>query len=78
MKELKSKLHYLKTKIFQHSEIPYNVKLELSNDMFKIEQALNIHGVVESFYCDCIQPSMQKPISDTEYECFDCGKEVKQ
>ncbi len=31
-----------------------------------------------TFYCDCVQPSMQKPISETEYECFDCGKEVKQ
>ncbi len=30
-----------------------------------------------TFYCDCVQPSMQKPISETEDECFDCGREVK-
>ena len=42
---------------------------------------LNIDNVIVpkgTFYCDCVQPSMQKPISETEYECFDCGKEVKQ
>jgi DNA-directed RNA polymerase subunit RPC12/RpoP len=29
-------------------------------------------------YCECSQRSLLKPISETEYECFDCGKEVKQ
>lgn len=29
-------------------------------------------------YCECSQRSLMKPISETEYECFDCGKEVKQ
>jgi len=46
-----------------------------------LNKALNIHNVIVpkgTFYCDCVQPSMQKPISETEYECFDCGKEVKQ
>ena len=44
-------------------------------------QSLPIDSVIVpkgTFYCDCVQPSMQKPISETEYECFDCGKEVKQ
>ncbi len=39
---------------------------------------VDLYNVSKSFYCDCLQPSMQKPISETEYECFDCGKEVKQ
>lgn len=42
------------------------------------EKQLTIPVVVKSSYCKCTQPSMQKPISGTEYECFDCGKEVKQ
>lgn len=46
MEEVKSKLHYLKTKILQYSEIPDNIRLELSNDIFKVEQALTIHSVV--------------------------------
>ena len=29
-------------------------------------------------YCECTQRSLMKPINETEYECFDCGKEVKQ
>jgi hypothetical protein len=52
---------------------------------YTIEEAkkelLNLYSVIVpkgTFYCDCVQPSMQKPISETEYECFDCGKEVKQ
>jgi hypothetical protein len=35
------------------------------------------HDVSVSF-CDCTQRSLMKPISEKEYECFDCGKEVKQ
>jgi len=27
-------------------------------------------------YCCCAN-QMPKPISDTEYECFNCGKEIK-
>jgi len=42
------------------------------------KQQLTLTDVVKSFYCECTQPSLQKPISETEYECFDCGKEVKQ
>lgn len=45
MEEVKSKLNYLKTKILQYKEIPDNIRLELSNDIFKVEQALNIHSV---------------------------------
>lgn len=38
----------------------------------------HLGDVVKSFYCECTQRSLCKPISETEYECFDCGKEVKQ
>ena len=48
MEEVKSKLHYLKTKILQYSEIPDNIRLELSNDIFKVEQALTISTVKSS------------------------------
>ena len=43
-------------------------------------KALTIPAVVgrSEQYCDCSQRSLMKPISPTEYECFDCGKEVKQ
>ena len=44
----------------------------------KLVKKLTIPVVVKSSYCKCTQPSMQKPISETEYECFDCGKEVKK
>ena len=53
MEEVKSKLHYLKSKILQYSEIPDNIRLELSNDIFKVEQALTIHGVIVSDFCEC-------------------------
>jgi hypothetical protein len=28
-------------------------------------------------YCTCSASSMLKPISDTEFECFDCGKKIR-
>ena len=34
-------------------------------------------GAEQIEYCTCSQRSLAKPISDTEYECFDCGKEIK-
>lgn len=40
----------------------------LSNDFCKLNND----------YCKCVQRSITIPISDTEFECFDCGKEVKQ
>ena len=54
---------------------------EARANLGKVREQLLIHSVIVpkgTFYCDCVQPSMQKPISETEYECFDCGKEVKQ
>jgi len=48
---------------------------EAKSKLLNIDNAIVPKG---TFYCDCVQPSMQKPISETEYECFDCGKEVKQ
>ena len=45
------------------------------------KQQCNIHDVSiakRTVYCECSQRSLMKPISPTEYECFDCGKEVKQ
>jgi hypothetical protein len=50
----------------------------MSDKTTKQEKPCAIDSVIVSSYCDCMQPSMQKPISETEYECFDCGKEVKQ
>ncbi len=53
-----------------------------TNDIEKVaDEICSLFNVIVpkgTFYCDCVQPSMQKPISETEYECFDCGKEVKQ
>lgn len=46
--------------------------------MWKVDKKLILPVVGKSFYCNCTQSSLQKPISDTEYECFDCGKELKQ
>jgi hypothetical protein len=49
-------------------------------DDFKVDKVLDSVSVIVpkgTFYCDCVQPSMQKPISETEDECFDCGREVK-
>ncbi|MCH6574665.1 MAG: hypothetical protein IH795_05605 [Bacteroidetes bacterium] len=31
----------------------------------------------EDKYCSCISSSNIKPINDTDFECCDCGKEVK-
>ena len=45
------------------------------------KQQCNIHDVSiakRTVYCECSQRSLMKPINATEYECFDCGKEVKQ
>lgn len=57
-------------------------KIEIDSVLKKLieiqEKQLTIPVVVKSSYCKCIQPSMQKPISETEYECFDCGEEVRQ
>lgn len=44
-----------------------------SNELSK----LNL-GVVSGSFCECAFRSLAKPISDNEYECFDCGKEIKQ
>lgn len=29
-------------------------------------------------FCKCIYDRLMKPISENEYECFECGKEIKQ
>jgi hypothetical protein len=29
-------------------------------------------------YCKCSKSGLHKPISKTEHECFDCGKEIKK
>lgn len=34
--------------------------------------------LVSGAFCNCAFRTLIKPISDTEYECFDCGKEIKQ
>ncbi len=28
-------------------------------------------------FCNCTEPSLQKRISDTAWECYNCGKEIK-
>ena len=54
------------------------VFLDGAEQLFKLLRLPDVIVPKGTFYCDCVQPSMQKPISETEYECFDCGKEVKQ
>ena len=34
-------------------------------------------STVSEDYCTCTQGGLMKPISETEYECFDCGKEIR-
>jgi hypothetical protein len=68
-------------KMYEHS---FMCDERIEDFMFGAETLFNLlrlpRAIVPkgTFYCDCFQPSMQKPISETEYECFDCGKEVKQ
>jgi hypothetical protein len=53
-------------------------KFELDNPSYKnmMESQLSINFPED--YCTCSMRSMAKPISDTEYECFDCGKKIKE
>ena len=78
MEEVKSKLHYLKSKILQYSEIPDNIRLELSNDIFKVEQVLTIHSVVVpkgTLVCTGCKSANIKTHIEEYYECLDCGRE---
>ncbi len=45
MKTGKEQLYHLKGKILKLQEVPCNIRLELTNDIYKIEQALNIPSV---------------------------------
>ena len=45
MNKAKEQLYYLKSKILKLQEVPDNIRLELTNDIYKIEQALNMQNV---------------------------------
>tara|TARA_R110000787_G_scaffold158865_1_gene272712 strand:- start:117 stop:395 length:279 start_codon:yes stop_codon:yes gene_type:complete len=63
----KEQLYYLKAKILKLQEVPDNIRLELTNDIYKIEQALNIDNV--SKCPDCGSEDL-----DTEDKwCNKCG-----
>lgn len=61
-------------KIFENLVEP--LRLELENDIEATE--ITQHVGCKTDYCQCSQISLMKPISETEYERFDCGKEIKQ
>lgn len=42
-----------------------------------IEQRKAALPIFDVNYCCCLN-QLPKPISNTEYECFNCGKEIKQ
>ena len=52
MNKAKEQLYYLKTKILKLQEVPDNIRLELTNDIYKIEQELNIDDVSKSVAID--------------------------
>lgn len=52
MNKAKEQLYYLKTKILKLQEVPDNIRLELTNDIYKIEQELNIDDVSKCCNCD--------------------------
>ena len=42
METIEKQLYYLKAKILKLQDVPDNIRLELANDIYKIEQALSL------------------------------------
>ena len=53
MKRIKEQLYYLKAKILKLQDVTDNIRLELTNDIYKIEQALNIDDVSNNEVACC-------------------------
>ena len=75
-KKIKDLKEFIKQKTDQGTANYLGAEIRKICGMVETE-ALSQHDVSVSF-CDCTQRTLMKPISETEYECFDCGKEVKQ
>jgi len=53
-------------------------KFELDTQSYKNMRESQLSINFPEDFCTCSASSILKPISDTEFECFDCGKKIRQ